>query len=338
MRTLIYIPLTYRASLPYRTAALLTLLLLFTSTTHAEPPFSGTIFIDPDILTVSDPTTFQGAVYTGQDLRSMFDRRVNDFTLVNAHLFEATFDDGFAVEIQVNPEFGDEAAATIEATKYAGIIGRLPTALREEVDTVSIHQGMQPFGGGNNNLLIHTGQAELYEADGILEETFVHEAVHVSLDWIHASAPGWLAAQTADGEFISTYARDNPTREDVAESFLPYLAIRHRADRISATLYGTIVDTIPNRIDYFDAQEFDLYPIVPNGTGDFNFDGVVDAADYVAWRKGVAPDGYLTWRATFGTMNGDGGAVSSPVPEGAVTPLTAFFTLLAPHSRKRMGG
>ena len=37
------------------------------SPARAVPPFSGTIFIDPDIITESDPTTFLGA---GSGLRS----------------------------------------------------------------------------------------------------------------------------------------------------------------------------------------------------------------------------------------------------------------------------
>jgi hypothetical protein len=229
---------------------------------QAAPPFSGTIFIDPDIITPADPTTFQDAPYIGQGLRQMFDRRVNNWINVNAYLFRATFDDGMTSEIQVNPEFGSSAAASVEALKYGAVLGRLPTALRADMATVWIHLGTQPFGGGNNNVLIHTGQADVYAADGILEETLVHEASHTSLDAAHAASAGWLAAQTADGEFISTYARDNPTREDIAESFLPYLAVRYRSDRISPSLADTITQTIPNRIAYFDAQSLDLYPLV----------------------------------------------------------------------------
>lgn len=228
----------------------------------AEPPFSGTIFIDPNIITEDDPTTFLSAAYTGQGLRTMFDRRINDWIEVNAYLFDARFADGLHAEVQVNPEFGSPEAAEVEAVRYARVIGRLPTALRADVQTVWIHKGVQPFGGGNNNLLIHTGQADLYSADGILEETFVHEAAHTSLDAAHSAAPGWLAAQSADGNFISTYARDFPSREDIAESFLPYLAVRLRADRIPLSLTQTITDTIPNRLSYFDAQNFALYPLV----------------------------------------------------------------------------
>jgi hypothetical protein len=229
----------------------------------AQPPFSGTIFIDPDIVTSSDPTTFTGMTYAGQANRLMFDRRENAFITVNAYLFNATFSDGLAAEIQVNDEFGSVAAATAQAGTYAPVIGRLPTALRADVETVWIHQGVQPFGGGNNNLLIHTGQGDLYAASGILEEVFVHEASHTSLDAAHASSAGWLAAQLADPEFISTYAEANPTREDIAESFLTYMAVRYRADRISTSLADTITATIPNRIAYFDSQNFNMFPITP---------------------------------------------------------------------------
>ena len=238
------------------------LLVLTVRPTFAQdPPFGGTIFIGPDIITSSDSTTFQSVSYSGQDSRTMYDRRVNNWITVNAYLFNASFDDGLTAEIQVNPEFDSTSAALAEAQKYGWVIGQLPTALRADVQTVWIHKGIQPFGGGNNNLLIHIGQADLYAADGILEETFVHEASHTSLDAAHAAASGWLAAQTADGEFISTYARDFPDREDIAESFLPYLAVRYRSDRISQSLEDIILQTIPNRISYFDNQSFDMYPI-----------------------------------------------------------------------------
>ncbi|MGH7471228.1 MAG: hypothetical protein ACRENP_25035 [Longimicrobiales bacterium] len=225
------------------------------------PPFGGTIFIDPDIITPSDPSAFVGLSYAGQASRTMFDRRVNNWITVNAFLFNASFDDGLTVEVQVNPEFGTAAASQTHAQLYATAVGRLPTALRRDVRTMWIHQGVQPFGGGNNNILIHVGQADLYVRDGILEETLVHEAAHSSLDASHAAAPGWLAAQAADPAFISNYARDFPTREDVAESFLPWLAVRYRAVRISESLRTTIQSAIPNRLAYFDGLALPMHPI-----------------------------------------------------------------------------
>ena len=237
------------------------LVLFVLTVVSADPPYEGTIFIDADIITTTDPSTFVDAIYAGQEMRTMFDRRVNDWITVNAFLFNTTFDDGLSCEIQVNPEFGSSDSAFIEAEIYGLEIGRLPTCLRNDVETVWIHLGTEPFGGGNNNILIHTGQAELYIEDGILEEVFVHEASHTSLDAYHASSSGWLNAQSLDGEFISNYAQDNPNTEDIAESFLVYLAIQYCSDRISEETYQTITTTIPNRIQYFNEQNFNMFPI-----------------------------------------------------------------------------
>jgi hypothetical protein len=55
---------------------------------------------------------------------------------------------------------------------------------------------------------------------------------------------------------------------------------------------------------------------IPEPTGDFNEDGVVDAADYVVWRKNNgSQQEYDTWRANFGTMPGTSSAFVTSVPE-----------------------
>ena len=224
------------------------------------PPFEGTIFVGPDILKPEDPTEFLSLKANGRGERVMFDRRANDWVNYNAYLFNAIYAKNKVIEIQVNPEF-DSISAEADALKYSEVIGRLPAILLKNVETVWIHKGINLFGGGNNNLLIHTGQAELYETDGILEEVFIHEASHTSLDSEHADSQGWLDAQKNDPVFISTYAQNNPDREDIAESFLLFLAVRYRSDRISESLNNSILNAIPNRLIYFDNQSFDLFPI-----------------------------------------------------------------------------
>jgi hypothetical protein len=76
-------------------------------------------------------------------------------------------------------------------------------------------------------------------------------------------------AQKSDNQFISTYAKDNPTREDIAESYLPYFAVRYRSDRISKSLVRKITQSIPNRIKYFDSLSLDMYPVVNKETATF---------------------------------------------------------------------
>lgn len=243
----------------FRSSIIIILLALPVGKSNAQP-YSGTIFIDPDIITSDDSSAFESINYTGRGIRTVYDRRTGWIDM-NAYLFDIAWNDGLTTEAQVNPEFGSVDAASVVAEKYALITGRLPTCLRVDVDALWIHKGTEPFGGGNNSILIHTGQSAIYENDGILEETLVHEASHTSLDATHASAAGWLNAQTLDGTFISTYARDNPEREDIAESFLPWLAVRYKSDRISEDDYNTIVTTIPNRIQYFDDMDFDMFPV-----------------------------------------------------------------------------
>ncbi len=223
----------------------------------------GTLFVDPDILTPEDPSTFLKATYTGRGERTMNDRRPADWVTRNAFLFEATYSDGFRIEIQVNPEFETSSQAQREADKYGHLIGQLPKALRgPEFQTVWIHRGVELFGGGNNNVLIHTGMAEgEYESDGILEEALIHEAGHTSLDSTHSASPGWLDAQRNDMDFISEYARDHPTREDMAETFPVWIALRYREHRISDRLATTIRSRIPHRLEYLDEQNFDVSPV-----------------------------------------------------------------------------
>lgn len=228
----------------------------------SEPPFGGTAYLDPDIITPSDPSAFVELSYQGQDARAMYDRRVPGWITVSALLFRASFDDGSVIELQLNPEFGNAAAGRETAEYYAGAIGRLPAALRRDVRFVFIHRGEEPFGGGANGLLIHTGNTDRNDLNGSLEEVLAHEGAHTSLDPAHASSAGWLAAQKADRTYISTYARDHSAGEDVAESLVAWLAIRHRSSRIDASLQSTILKTIPNRIRYFDGLGLQMHPVL----------------------------------------------------------------------------
>jgi hypothetical protein len=56
--------------------------------------------------------------------------------------------------------------------------------------------------------------------------------------------------------------------------------------------------------------------------GDYNFDGTVDAADYVMWRKTDGTQmGYDIWRAHFGRKVGGGPTSNTTVPEPAAALL-----------------
>lgn len=76
--------------------------------------------------------------------------------------------------------------------------------------------------------------------------------------------------------------------------------------------------------------------------GDFNSDNIVDAADYITWRKGLGtnyiPSDYFIWLANFGrTIPGVGASSPAAIPEPAsvVIILAALILRGAKHNRAR---
>lgn len=216
----------------------------------SHPPFDGQIFVSHDVFRSYEPTVFEGLTYKGQKAVTMFDRRGERWNTAPAHVFLAAFSDLPPVEVQVNTEF-DRDLAERHARKYAAAVGRLPTILRTRVKTMWIHNGHHPFGGGNDNILIHTVQGEDYERNGFLEEALCHEASHASLDPQIKGTKGWIAAQKADPTFVSTYAATAPEREDVAESFCLHYAVTKRRGRMDPDAVRKIEAAMPHRIEYF---------------------------------------------------------------------------------------
>ena len=72
--------------------------------------------------------------------------------------------------------------------------------------------------------------------------------------------------------------------------------------------------------------------------GDYNGDGIVNAADYVVWRKGVATGNYATWRANFGeSLGGAGGnsAGRNAVPEPSMLALCSLGAIIGFATQRR---
>jgi hypothetical protein len=75
-----------------------------------------------------------------------------------------------------------------------------------------------------------------------------------------------------------------------------------------------------------------LFQQAPQVPGDYNGNRIVDAADYVHWRKtGGTPTAYEIWRANFGMSFGtDGSAFPTIQPPLTAVPEPATVTLLVP--------
>lgn len=77
----------------------------------------------------------------------------------------------------------------------------------------------------------------------------------------------------------------------------------------------------------------------PSTDGDFNGDGIVDAADYVMWRKGLDPSGgtssgYADFFQNFGTTTSGNGGGNQAVPEPGTLLLLVAAVLLAAVGRR----
>jgi hypothetical protein len=227
------------------------------------PPFGGTAFLSPKLITNTDRSTLKRVSYVDRARREVFDRRLDRSVTIRAFVFRATYSDTTQrVRVIVNPEFGSRKAALRQARKYAREAGRMPRVLRSDLRQIWIHRGVQNFGGPERTgLLVHTGKAAEYERGGYLEEIIAHELAHASLDHRHSTTSGWRAAQASDPTFISTYARDDPAGEDVAESFIPWLAVRHLRERLDPETIALIEHAIPARLVYFDRLKPALGPL-----------------------------------------------------------------------------
>lgn len=227
-----------------------------------RPPFEGVADVGDGVIAATDPTTLTDLTPLGQAPRLMHDDRIGDTATVNAHLFEAQFADGETTQLQVNPEF-DAVSAQSQAEQHAHILGQMPTMLRSAIDTVWIQGGDGDWWAlwWRGTLLLHKGATDEFLGAEIAEELMLHEASHMGLDPTYEDTDAWRAAQAADGRFISDYGRDFPDSEDMAESFVAWVAARYRSDRISASVLDTIQATIPNRLAFFDALGLDLDPI-----------------------------------------------------------------------------
>ena len=89
--------------------------------------------------------------------------------------------------------------------------------------------------------------------------------------------------------------------------------------------------------DWSTARSFTIRIAAPGIAGDYNGNGVVDAADYVVWRKNDGtPAAYNTWRANFGRTAVGGTTLGSPSNAGVPEPASTLLLILGAAAGVRM--
>ena len=219
---------------------------------------------NPAVITAADPSRLDSVAYAGRGL---------ELFLFTAHFGSHT------MEVKAHPAYVTADSARAAARFFASAIGRLPRFLihggreMEISPSPSFGAGARPCGDSYH----WEGTQSSWMKQGVgesVEEVALHEAGHVVLDSCASSAPGtfagfslspgWLAAQEADGMFISGYAKVNPRREDVAETLWAWFVSRCVPDRLHPAWKWYIDRGIPHRLAFMDrvfAEEgFDTSP------------------------------------------------------------------------------
>jgi len=134
----------------------------------------------------------------------------------------------------------------------AAAVGKLPTFMRASLDHVVIHRGDETAFGESEGrfFVLYSANIKTRIRNHDLEETVFHESVHATLDSKYARSKQWLAAQKADGDFITKYAKRLPKKEDLAESALFAWAMIMHPGRLPTNIEARAREIMPNRLAF----------------------------------------------------------------------------------------
>ncbi len=161
------------------------------------------------------------------------------------------------------------------------------------------------------------------------------------VDWVNAGGDTMIQA-------LDSWLQHSPDREPQLDSHNPatgiQLAFNHYSTRFFE-LYIADLDGATNgvldaagRPLINDLRFWNTRLTAADLPGDYNFNGTVDAADYVVWRKnvgsadslpnddtdGVHSDDYTRWRLNFGKTTATGSALSATRPLAVPEPATVL--------------
>ena len=265
-------------------------------------PYWSKDIITPDDPTTFQELIYIGEekrnmYHAGIERGTAVKRDSKKFIRPRPYVYHAFYENGFAVELLVYYKHENNkiiSNADILALEYAKALGRLPQILLQRFDALHVFADLP----GISNSVTNERVTNLYTInehgkavtqinalglllEPLLEETLVHELVHTSLDksrgkykplnpriskdkkkkTIELNWKHWRKAQKRDKEFITQYAKQN-LNEDLAESFLMWLVLRYKKGYAFEKVKEKILKAIPNRIKFFDDQNFNMYPLV----------------------------------------------------------------------------
>ena len=231
------------------------MVLMATFSAHAAPIYQNSVVSnDLDFIRSDDPGVFACLMYEGRFRAEMPDKRRNKLFSNDVYTYTALFEDGTAVGIWVHPDVGSQDAARTLALLTANPVGKLPTIMRSRLDHVVIHSGNETaFSEDRGRFFVLYSQNMANRIrNHDLEETVFHESVHATLDYPKLTSSEWTNAQRADGDFITTYAKRKPRKEDMAESALFAWALLIHPGRLPKNVERQLRSIMPSRLAFFE--------------------------------------------------------------------------------------
>jgi len=214
-----------------------------------QPPYDGTVFTEPNIVTRNDPSTLRAVSFREMSWNDDYSYDCDgNFIDKKYFLFDAFYTRGDSIMFFVDEGYGEREDARWWANELGHIVGQMPRFLRDGVVAMTLHPDGDNWCAGKGEMTLETGDFDSEADAGTLEESMLHEVIHTSLDHRVLGGKAWKGAQRADGRSISTYGRDNPNSEDLAETFTVYYGLVR--GRLSEEDTRIVMETIPARIEF----------------------------------------------------------------------------------------
>ena len=231
------------------------------ATAETDPPYGGTVYIDKNWLTPSDPSIYIGKSYVGEETFTWFDFRNEQWTDSSAYSYELNYEHGIKVTASIHTDNAqDQIDDYLDA--WAFILGQVPARLLQGLGEFQVvpskvgEEGLKANGSTNPThvvLYANNPKQRLDEelAGEFVEEAIVHEIGH-AVFYLRQENGEWTDAQTTGPCFISTYARGAPVFEDIPETLMPYLMLRLMPERVSEPDKTSINQCIQARSEVLD--------------------------------------------------------------------------------------
>jgi hypothetical protein len=238
--------------------------------------------------------------------------------------FQFTALAGWTPAIANDPSFVFPAGHAMEGNPVSPRIGRDPNNL----PNTSFTWGINSFDGNQVD-------RRYPQTMGSATSSAVTANPAGGFDWSFEASFPWEALEETPADILAA------PRNGVFGLGVAYNDDDDREGRDSQPIWATTRDDLWHVSDAFpDVQLVDAPPPLQ---GDYNSNGTVDAADYVAWRDnpgafGGSPGGYNTWRANFGRTAGAAsglGAVAAASPEPATLMMLLVTTPWVLWRRRR---